>query len=77
MRITRRRKRQANPFASSDWVRSNFDQLKAASPLLSPLKEKDMIRLARTMRHVERYSAIDTRRGKPSRWPRENLVRVG
>src|SRR5207253_5956551 len=27
--------------------------------------------------HVERYSATDTRRGRPSRWPREDLVRVG
>ena len=77
MRITRRRKRQADPFASPEWVRSIFDQLKAAFPLLSPLKEKDMIRLARAVRHVERYSATDTRRGRPSRWPREDLVRVG
>ena len=67
MRITRRRKRQADPFASPDWVRSIFDQLKAPFPLLSTLKEKDFIRLARAVRHVERYSATDTRRGRPSR----------
>jgi hypothetical protein len=77
MRITRRRKRQADPFASPNWVRSVFDQLKATFPLLSPLKEKDMVKLARAVRHVERYSATDTRRGRPSRWPREDLVRVG
>ncbi|MFL6213207.1 MAG: hypothetical protein ACJ74J_04855 [Blastocatellia bacterium] len=77
MRITRRRKRQTDPFASPDWVRSVFAQLKAIFPLLSSLKEKDMIRLARAVRHVERYSATDTRRGRPSRWPREDLVRVG
>jgi len=77
MRITRRRKRQADPFASPDWVHFVFAQLKTAFPLLSPLKEKDMVRLARAVRHVERYSATDTRRGRPSRWPREDLVRVG
>jgi hypothetical protein len=77
MRITRRRQRQADHFASPDWVRSIFDKLKAAFPLLSPLKEKELIKLARAVRHVERYSATDTRRGRPSRWPREDLIRVG
>ena len=77
MRITRRRKRKPDPFASPDWVRSILDQLKAAFPLLSSLKEKDIVKLGRSVRHVERYSATDTRRGRPSRWPREDLVKVG
>lgn len=77
MQLTRRRHRQADPFVSSDWVRSIFDQLKTAFPFLSTLKEKDFIKLARAVRHVERYSATDTRRGRPSRWPREDLVRLG
>jgi hypothetical protein len=46
-------------------------------PLLSSLKEKDLVKLARAVRHVERYSATDTRRGRPSRWHREYLVKVG
>lgn len=33
--------------------------------------------MARAIRHVERYSATDTRRGRPSRWPREDLLKVG
>jgi hypothetical protein len=77
MRITRRRKRRPDLFASTEWVRSIFDQLKAAFPLLSSLKEKDLVKLARSIRHVERYSATDTRRGRPSRWPREDIVKVG
>jgi hypothetical protein len=77
MRVTRRRKRKPDRFASPDWVRSIFDQLKATFPLLSSLKEKDLVKLARAVRHVERYSATDTRRGRPSRWPREDLVKVG
>ena len=77
MRITKRRKRRPDPFASPDWVRSIFDQMKAAFPLLSSLKEKDLVKLSRSVRHVERYSATDTRRGRPSRWPREDLVKVG
>lgn len=77
MRVTRRRKRQPDPFASADWVRSIFASLTAAFPLLSACKEKDLVKLARAIRHVERYSATDTRRGRPSRWPREDLVKVG
>jgi len=42
-----------------------------------PNKQELARRLARAARHVERYSATDTRRGRPSRWPREDLVRVG
>jgi hypothetical protein len=76
MHITRRRKRQADPFASPNWVRSIVEQLKAAFPLLFPLKEKDMTKLARVVRRVECYSATDTRRGRPLRWPREDLVKV-
>src|SRR6185436_14824240 len=77
MKVTRRRKRQPDPFASADWVHSIFANLKAVSPLLSSCKGKDLVKLARAVRHVERYSATDTRRGRPSRWPREDLVKVG
>jgi hypothetical protein len=77
MRVTRRRKRQPDPFASADWIRSIFASLIAAFPLLSACKEKELVKLCRAVRHVERYSATDTRRGRPSRWPREDLVKVG
>ncbi len=29
------------------------------------------------LRHVQRYPASDTRRGRPGRWPREDLLKVG
>lgn len=77
MRLTRRRKRRPDPLASPDWVRSIFSELKTAFPLLSSCKEKDLVKLCRAVRHVERYQATDTRRGRPSPWPREDLVKVG
>jgi hypothetical protein len=77
MKVTRRRKRTADPFASADWVHAIFASLKAAFPLLSSCKEKDLVKLVRAVHHVERYSATDTRRGRPSRWPREDLVKIG
>jgi hypothetical protein len=77
MRITRRRKRRSDPYASSEWVRAILKSLSLAFPLLSSCKERDLVKLARAIRHVERYSATDTRRGRPSRWPREDLVKLG
>jgi hypothetical protein len=77
MRVTRRRKRNPDRHASAEWVRSIFEELKAGFGLISSCKEKEMVQLARAVRHVERYSATDTRRGRPSRWPREDLVRIG
>jgi len=29
------------------------------------------------LRHIQRYSASETRRGRPGRWPREDLLKVG
>lgn len=77
MRVTRRRKRKPDHFAYPGWVRSVFAKLITTFPLLSSCKEKDLVKLSRAVRHVERYSATDTRRGRPSRWPREELVKVG
>jgi hypothetical protein len=77
MKITRRRKRKLDTLASPDWVRSIFDQLKRAFPGISSYTEKDLVKLARAVRHVERYSATDSQRGRPSRWPREELLKVG
>jgi hypothetical protein len=77
MKVNRRRSRRSDPFASAEWVRLIFEKLKAAFPLLFSCKEKDLIKLARAIRHVERYSATDTKRGRPSRWPREDIVKAG
>jgi hypothetical protein len=49
----------------------------APFPTLSSIKEKDLIKLSRAVRHIERYSATDTKRGRSSRWPREDLVKIG
>jgi hypothetical protein len=77
MRITRRRTRKPDSLASLDWVRSILVQIKAAFPALSSLKEKDLVKLARSVRHVDRYTATESRRGRPSRWDREELVKLG
>lgn len=39
-----------------------------------PASEKQLSRFLFAVRHVERRPATDTKRGRPSRWPREKLV---
>lgn len=77
MRVTRRRKRTRDPLASPEWIRSIFNDLRASFPSLSSYKDRDLVKLFRAVRHIERYQATDTRRGRPSRWSRQDLIRIG
>jgi hypothetical protein len=47
-----------------------------ALPDLIPRKDKELVRLLRAARHAQRYPATDTKRGRPSKWKREDLLRV-
>jgi hypothetical protein len=76
MRANRRRKRQSDPLASPEAVQSIFAQLRAALPAIIPKRDKDLIRMLRAVRHIHRYAATDTKRGRPSRWKREDLLKV-
>jgi hypothetical protein len=76
MRATRRRNRQSDPLASSEAVTAIFSQLRAALPEIIPRTDKDLIRMLRAVRHIQRYSATDTKRGRPSHWKREDLLKV-
>src|ERR1044072_636554 len=76
LRATRRRQRQADPLASPAAVRSINDKLRAALPDLIPSKDKELVRLLRAARHAQRYPATDTKRGRPGKWNREDLLKV-
>jgi hypothetical protein len=43
-------------------------------PGVIPNSEKQLVRFLYAVRHVERRPATDTKRGRPSRWRREDLV---
>ncbi|MGB8509186.1 MAG: hypothetical protein WCD76_12435 [Pyrinomonadaceae bacterium] len=45
-------------------------------PDIIPNSEKHLLLLLYAVRHVERRPATDTRRGRPSRWRREDLLKV-
>lgn len=76
MRATRRRQRKADPLASPAAVRSITDKLRSALPDFIPSKEKELVRLLRAARHAQRYVATDTKRGRPGKWKREDLLKV-
>lgn len=76
MRATYRRQRKADPLASPESVRAIIDQLRDTLPDFIPHKDKDLVRILRAVRHIHRYPATDTKRGRPSRWKREDLLKV-
>jgi hypothetical protein len=53
-----------------------LEKLRAALPELIPHKDKELVSLLRAARHAQRYPATDTKRGRPGRWKREDLLRV-
>jgi len=76
LRATRRRERHPDPLASSEAVKAILDKLRDALSDIIPRRDKDLVCMLRAARHVQRYSATDTKRGRPSRWRREDLLKV-
>jgi hypothetical protein len=76
LRATRRRQRKPDPLASPTAVRSITDKLRAVLPDLIPSKDKELMCLLRAARHAQRYAATDTKRGRPGKWKREELLKV-
>ena len=76
MRATRRRQRTSDPLASPVAVRALCANLRERLPDIIPNSEKQLLLLLYAVRHVERRPATDTRRGRPSHWRREDLLKV-
>ncbi len=76
MRATRRRERTLDALAAPLGVRSLLRALRERLPRIIPNSEKQLILLLYAVRHVERRPATDTKRGRPGRFRREDLLRV-
>jgi hypothetical protein len=74
MRSTRRRQRLPDLLARPEAVRAVCEELRSRMPGVIPNSEKHLVRFLYAVRHVERRPATDTKRGRPSRWRREDLV---
>ncbi len=76
MRVNHRRNRVLDPLASPDAIRAVCELLRGRLPTLIPKIEKELLRLLYAVRHVERHPASDTRRGRPGRRSRDDLLRA-
>lgn len=76
MRANRRRRRVIDPLASPAAIRAVCEQLRERLPALIPKNERDLLRFLYAVRHIERHPASDTRRGRPGRWSRDDLLRA-
>lgn len=76
MRAARRRQRRPDPLASPEAVRAVFASLRSVMPDVIPTNEKRVIALLHAARHVQRYSATDTKRGRRSNYDRSVLIKV-
>lgn len=50
--------------------------MRAVLPDIIPSKDKELVRMLRAARHAQRYPATDTKRGRPGKWKREELLKV-
>lgn len=76
MRAARRRQRRPDPLANPRAVRDVLASLKSALPDVILKSEKQVITLLRAARHIQRYSATDTKRGRPGQFDRSLLLKV-
>lgn len=76
MRTMRRRQRTPSPLASAESVRFICQQLREHCPEIIPRSEKHLLLMLEAVRNIERRPATDTKRGRPPRWPRPQLLEV-
>jgi hypothetical protein len=76
MSSKRRRLRKPDPLARRAAVRRVCDALRRRCPALIPTDEKQLISLLNAVRHLESHPATAAKSGRPSRWPRANLLEV-
>ncbi len=76
MRSTRRRSRRIDPLASAAAVQGVLGQLSASRPDLIPHSHKNLVSMLQSVRNLYVRPAKDTRRGRPSRFTREELLKV-
>ena len=76
MRITRRRTRRPAALVTQADVRSVLATLRERLPEIAPRSDKQFVAMLRAARHIERYPATDTKRGRPSPWRRPDLLQL-
>lgn len=76
MPMTKRRQRRQDPLASAPAVERLLDSLRAFLPDIIPHSHKNLVALLNSVRGLYARPATDAKRGRPSRFAREELLRV-
>jgi hypothetical protein len=76
MRMTRRRARRQDSLASVPGVEGVLDQLADSLPDIIPRSQKNLVSMLQSVRNLSARPATDTKRGRPSKFPREDLLKV-
>lgn len=76
MKVTRRRTRRTDPLASAEGVGRVLASLRASMPDLIPSSHKNLSSLLNSVRGLYMRQPGESRRGRPARYSREQLLRV-
>lgn len=76
LRMKHRRQRKHDSMACPESVRRILQLLREALPDIVPKDDKNLKKMLYAVRHTTRYSATDTYRGRPSKWKRDDLLKV-
>ena len=76
MRSTRRRSRRKDPLASALAVQGVLEQLAVSLPDIIPRLQKNLMSMLQSIRNLNARPATDTKRGRPTKFPRESLLKV-
>lgn len=76
MNVTRRRTRRPDALASAAAVEIVLDSLRSSLPEIIPRSHKNLVSLLNSVRGLYSRQPTETKRGRPARYPREQLLRV-
>lgn len=76
MRSTRRRSRRPDPLVSVTAVEGVLDQLTVSLPGIIPRSHKHLVSMLQAVRNLYARPATDTKRGRPSKFARADLLKV-
>lgn len=76
MRSTRRRSRRPDPLVSVIAVEGVLDQLTVSLPGIIPRSHKNLVSMLQAVRNLYSRPATDTKRGRPSKFSRADLLKV-
>lgn len=76
LKATRRRTRRTDPLASARAIEAVLEGLRSSLPDLIPRPRKNLVSLLNSVRGLYMRQPSETKRGRPPRYTREQLLRV-